>query len=863
MVDTQQRIGHIRLTETLGEGGMGTVWRGYDEKLRREVAVKTLRADRLDLQTRARLLAEARILSQLEHPNICRLYDYVEGEGNDYLVLELIRGRTLDSAIESGLANAEKLRIAEQIARTLVVAHARGIVHRDLKPSNVMLAESGDGQVKILDFGLARSVEGSAAGIPAERPPADAGSAPHRAAADGTLTRLGSIVLKSEAGRVTGTPAYMSPEQARGEGATAASDMYSFGLLLQMLFTGLSAYPPDLPVGRLLPKVGDGDTLPVEGTRRDVKALIDRLLALAPEERPAASEAAALVRAIRERPQRRRRWLAAAAVLAAFVIGAFKYAYDQKQGRDREAEARQEAERTTAFLADLFVAADPWQQEGDLPTVRQVLDRGRDRIARELADQPRVRGRLLDTLGVVSVSLRHHAEAEELLTEALEVNEAVFGSDSVEVAETLYMLGVAVHRQGRLEDAEGLYRRALESYESHPGQDPAEVARVLYDLANIYDQQGDPTRPEPLYQRALDILNEHPEPQDEALSTLLLNMGMYYRGLGKDDQAEQLLQRCLEIRERLRVFPGVAEVLNSLALLYVNRGDLARAEPLFNRALEIGEPVLGADDNLMIVVRHNFAILFLRAGELERAESLLDRVIESRRRNHHRQDLIAANTHILALVYSKQGRYREAEPLLRESLEVWGEARGEDHPRVGRMLSALAFIHRARGAPQEAEALLERAALIFSEALGEDDRYLTDARLELAGLALDRGAGDRSLELLRRARESTLRRLEGRPRNLRDQGRLAAVAFAMGEVEAARGSTNAAEEHWQEALAILEPYAAGLLLAEIRQTRALALLRLGRTATARSLVEDLLAGGWRDAELIESARAAGLRIAEK
>ncbi len=247
MVETQQRIGHIRLTEMLGEGGMGTVWRGYDEKLRRKVAVKTLRADRLDLQTRARLLAEARILSQLEHPNICRLYDYVEGERNDYLVLELIRGRTLGSAIASGLADAEKLRlgfadklrIAEEIARTLVVAHARGIVHRDLKPSNVMLvasgdgarAESGDGQVKVLDFGLARSVEGPAAETSAERPPADAGSAPHRAAAaaSGTLTRLGSIVLKSEAGRVTGTPANMSPEQARGEGATAASDMYSFG----------------------------------------------------------------------------------------------------------------------------------------------------------------------------------------------------------------------------------------------------------------------------------------------------------------------------------------------------------------------------------------------------------------------------------------------------------------------------------------------------------------------------------------------------------------------------------------------------------------------------------------------------------
>ncbi len=100
----------------------------------------------------------------------------------------------------------------------------------------------------------------------------------------------------------------------------------------------------------------------------------------------------------------------------------------------------------------IFIAADPWRQEEEL-TVRQVLDRGRDRIADQLADQPRVRGRLLNTLGAVYDGLSHHREAEELHREALEVNEAVFGSDSGEVAQTSHRLGVAVHRQGRLASA--------------------------------------------------------------------------------------------------------------------------------------------------------------------------------------------------------------------------------------------------------------------------------------------------------------------------------------------------------------------------------------------------------------------------
>ncbi len=864
MAEASQKIGHIRLTEPLGEGGMGTVWKGWDEKLRREVAVKTLRADRLDLETRARLLAEARILSQLEHPNICRLYDYVEDEDNDYLVLELVRGSTLAQAIAAGLTDADPLRIAEEIARTLVVAHARGIVHRDLKPANVMLDDESGGQVKVLDFGLARSLDGKVDTAPAPPPDAgrtDAGRPDARAmsrrsvgSTDGTLTRLGSLMLQNEAGRVTGTPTNMSPEQARGERVTAASDMYSFGLLLQELFTGRSAYPPGLSLERLMTKATEGDTLPVEGTRRDVKALIEKLLALAPEERPAASEALAALRDVRERPKRRRRRLTAVTVVAAFALGGVKYAYDQKLGREREAEARKEAERATAFLTDLFTAADRWQQEEE-PTVREVLDRGRERIATELTDQPRVRGHLLYTLGEVYTALGRFDDAEGLFREALAVNRTIFGPDSVEVVTTLHQLAATIHRAGRLDEAKALYLQALEIHESQPELAPGAMAEVLFDLANIYDERGEPTRPGVLYQRALKILEEDPESNADGLAALQFNMAVYYRNLGDDERAESLLLSTLELRERLFAPAFVAEALNSLGLLYSNRGDLSRAESVFQRALDLAEPALGGDDNLVLTLRHNFAFMMLAAGDLERAEALSREVVESRLRLGHRKDFTASIRHILALAVSQQGRYREAQRMLEESLAEWAEIRGEDHPRIGRMLRALAVVRHALGSTAEAEELLERALGIFAAALGEDHHYLTETRRQLARLALERGDGERALELLEAARDATMRRMEDKPENVRDSGRLAAVNLGLGDVAAAAGATADAEVHWQEALAILKPLD-GRLTAEMRQTRALALLRLGRSEDARPLVEELLGKGWHDAELMEAAERA-------
>jgi eukaryotic-like serine/threonine-protein kinase len=190
-----------RLLEPLGRGAMSAVWLAEDEELGRRVAVKTL-APAAD---RARFEREARAVAALSHPNICALYDYGEAQGKPFMVLEYLPGGSLADLLEQGrpLADEETARIVAGVAEGLAHAHGRGLVHRDLKPANILF--DAERRPKIADFGIAQ-VQGS-----------------------GTLT---------ESGTVLGTALYISPEQAAGQAATPASDIYSLGVILFQLLTG-------------------------------------------------------------------------------------------------------------------------------------------------------------------------------------------------------------------------------------------------------------------------------------------------------------------------------------------------------------------------------------------------------------------------------------------------------------------------------------------------------------------------------------------------------------------------------------------------------------------------------------------------
>ena len=216
------RLGPYSVTAKIGEGGMGEVWQARDTKLDRDVALKVLpEAFTSDPDRLARFEREAKVLASLNHPNIGSIYGLEEAEGVRALVLELVEGPTLADRIKQGpISIDEALPIAKQIAEALEAAHEAGVIHRDLKPANIKVRE--DGTVKVLDFGLAKALEGVPGSDPSQSP---------------TLT-----AAATQMGVIMGTAAYMAPEQAKGKVADKRADVWAFGVVLYEMLTGRRAF---------------------------------------------------------------------------------------------------------------------------------------------------------------------------------------------------------------------------------------------------------------------------------------------------------------------------------------------------------------------------------------------------------------------------------------------------------------------------------------------------------------------------------------------------------------------------------------------------------------------------------------------
>src|SRR5262245_54851701 len=262
-LETGTRLGRYTIAATIGRGGMGTVYRATDSALGRDVALKVLPSEvASDPDRLERFRREARALAALNHPHIVTIYS-VEQEGNvHFLTMELVPGRALDQLIAAQPLTIEKVRqVAKAVAEALSAAHDKGIIHRDLKPANIVLSESG--QTKVLDFGLSKI----------------AATAP--ALAGGSATHLGTAI-----GYVLGTPAYMSPEQVSGVNVDERSDIFSMGVLLYEMVTGLRPFNGPSPA-ELTSSILRDAPKPVADLRPTAPGDLSRVISRCLEKNPA------------------------------------------------------------------------------------------------------------------------------------------------------------------------------------------------------------------------------------------------------------------------------------------------------------------------------------------------------------------------------------------------------------------------------------------------------------------------------------------------------------------------------------------------------------------------------------------------
>ncbi len=733
------RIQHYQVFKYLGNGGMGDVYAAYDVRLDRKVALKAIRREhRLKPEVKARLLREARVLSGLEHPHICRIYDLIDNRDSDILVLELIEGESLKSVFPPEAAtSADRMRIAGQVASALAAAHEQGVVHRDLKPDNVMLTPTGD--VKVLDFGLARRLNGEGCIAPGTARP-DATRPSLVPDPDSTETPL-----QTRQGSFVGTPAYMSPEQILGETVTTASDMYSLGVLLQELFTGKSAYEPcNLPA--TLVKVSRADTLPIEDVDPDLAALIERLQSPAPARRPSAVDVCERLRWIGAKPRRRRRRLLRAAVMAFLVLASVALTFQTLRiGRvaeraNREAErANREAassQQVSEFLIGLFELSDPdggqAQQhraaDASAMTAREILAGGAGRISSELAGQPLIRARLMDTIGEIQRKLGLFDEALPLATEALETRLRILGPDHPDVAESQAHLANLYWKLGRFDDAAPLYESSIRVREQGGGSGNVELASSLNGLGIIRWNIGDYEAAERLHLRALEIRERALGPDHPEVATSLDNLAIVYKDQQRLGLAERLYRRSLEIREEI-LGPDhnrVAASLNNLGELCREQGKLDQARPLYERALAIWRNILGPKHHAVGVALVNLAAIHEQLGNPAQSRAFNDRglaILEAALGPDHPYvgyALAGRGSNLLT-----EGRHAEAEAPLSRSLAILEKSLGANHVDVGRGLKQLARALAGSGEAARADALNERSRKILTKTLGADHPEVT------------------------------------------------------------------------------------------------------------------------------------------
>jgi serine/threonine protein kinase/tetratricopeptide (TPR) repeat protein len=784
-----RQVGPFQIVGRLGEGGMGVVFEARQTHPDRAVALKVLRSGVFAGSQQLRLFRrEAESLGRLNHPGIAAIHDAGRTEdGLHWFAMERVEGQTLDAWLRARPPAVTRAEILARVTVCLAIcdaishAHQRGVVHLDLKPTNVMVLAPADAgeppAVKVLDFGIARFIEGEAG-------PTTGGT--------GARSFLGTL-------------AYMSPEQADGDARDldVRSDLYSLGVLFYEMLTG------NLPIdvrGLALPEAvrlirERGPARPAEScrlARGDLETVVLKALAKDPSQRyqsvaafaedirrwrdnlPIFGRPSSTAYQLRKIVVRHRAVIAfAAALLLTLVAAVGGTTFGLVRARRAEAVARAEtatAEKTAAFLESVFRVSDPGESRGSAVTARELLDHAVADVDTQLVDQPRVRGRLLASMGNAYRQLGLYQESRPLLEEAVKLEREALGPDDPRLARSHYALAGLLRRLGEFDaarvhyqealairerggtpddtavsltglanlevdvghtvEASELYRRALAITANHSGSDSPRYASLLSGLALAQWRLGEADSARAMLERVVTIQRRHLEPDDLDLAWSLTVLSTFYAEGAQRAQARALCEEALAVQERALgpEHTDVAETLDTLANLRRGDREYGQALALHERALAIWEKAVGADHPTYAMVLDNRARDLASLGRLaeampdaERARSILSKTLEA---NHPSR---AYNLVNLAVIYRDAGQPARARMALDEALAIRTAAYGDDSVQVLEVVIELGRVSRLQGRSDEARRHYERA-LKITEIQDETEEVKTSLRAELAAV---------------------------------------------------------------------------------------------------------------------------------
>jgi len=605
---------HYRIVDKLGEGGMGVVYLAEDTLLGRRVAIKFPSAAPAHRQ---RLLVEARAASSLNHPAIAAIYDCGEHEDRPYVVMELVEGRGLNELLRAGPIPAERsIEIAARVAEALQEAHSRHIIHRDIKPANIRISDRG--AVKVVDFGLAKDLRDA------------------RAMGAGVRTLARTQTLENT---VSGTPHYMSPEQARGESGDERSDLFSLGAVLYECLTGRKPFGGATAMD-VLSEVLQVEPSPPSKVNPAVSPELDRItrkaLAKDPAGRyPSASEMLRDLDAVRGRaagrgPGRRRRAVWVAAALAAVLIGAAIWAT---------------ARRTTHAP---FPEALRWYEEG----ANAIRDGTYYKATRALERAVRLdKGFALAHawLAEASNELDDSGAARQEMLEALT---PAGQRTSLARADELTIQAISRTLTFDYAGAAGIYREVLGKASA------GEQAGVFLDLGRAYEKNEQPGEAISSYLEATRLSPQY--------AAAFLRLGILYGRRRDQAKAAAAFRQAESLYGALSNIEGQAEVLFQSSVVANKRGDLAEATSLLEKTLEMARTA--GNQHQQVTALLQLSNLSQKKGDPAAAEKDANEAIELA----HTSGLEAlASRGLLELgnTWFVRGDFAQAEKYFQESLE--------------------------------------------------------------------------------------------------------------------------------------------------------------------------------------------------